>query len=164
MCPLIGDGFDVPREVRDRVEFHWFHVPAGAALLLALLSPSPIWYVGHYYRGRMRACDGDDCGLCSVGVGRQVRYVMSAVELTTRVVGVVEVGAQIGRELADRAAGSRSLRGMIVDLSKSERSKHCPIDMCIIDEPTPAWVMSIEPLNLREVLEETWSRAEARRR
>jgi len=154
----VGEGWEVPTEVKDRVQFHWFHVYPGKALLLCFLSPAALWYVGHYEGGRMRLCIGEGCELCEKGCGKQIRYVVSAVEVTTRKVGVIEVGESIALTLKDLCSRNGGLRGMIVECMKATKSKHSRMEMVPVHEAPPAWALALAPLDLREVLEKTWQR------
>jgi len=156
-----GKGWSPPQEVVDNVEFHWWHVPAGGSLLLCCLSEQPSWYVGHFDRGRMRICAGAGCDLCALGVGRQLRFVLCAAEVTTRRVGVLEVGSSVGYSLRDRALGNGGLRGTIVELSKASRSKHGRMEVHFVDQHPGAALLCLEPLDLAVVLEQTWRRQEA---
>lgn len=153
-----GAGWEVPDRVRSGVEFHWFHVPATGSLAVAVLSNEPVWYVGHFEKGRMRECDGPECELCARGVGTQLRYVLCVADLTTRQVGVIEVGSGVAALIKQWSVGLGYLRGMCLEVAKCSRSKHSRMEVELIHERPPGWVMSTEPLNVRLVLERTWDR------
>jgi len=156
----VGEGWDVPAEVRDHVQFHWFHVAPGTSLLLVLLSVRPLWFVGHFVGGRMMQCRGDGCARCAAGTGRQIRYVMSAVEPSTRRLGVIELSESVVRLIKDWAIPNEGSRGLIIELTKVSRSKHSRHEVQLIREHPPAWCMALEPLDLHEVLSRTWDRIE----
>jgi len=156
---VVGTGWDLPDEVRDRTEFHWFHVPPGGELLLGCLSPCPLWYVGHYHKGRMRACRGDECPLCAMGTGRQIRWVLSCMDLRTHRVGVLEVGDGPGRVIKDSCGGNGRLRGLILAIRHTSKAKQSRLEVEVIHEPPPPRLMSTEALDLKEVLFSTWDRA-----
>jgi len=156
----VGVGWDVPGAVRDRVEFHWFHVPTSGALVLSVLSQAPVWYVGHFSSGRMRPCTGSGCECCEHGIGTQLRYLVSCVEMSTRQVGVFEFGPSISILIKQWASGMGYLKGMILEVTRASKSKHSRMEVHLIREPPAAWAMSIEGLPLEEVLERTWERAE----
>jgi hypothetical protein len=157
---LVGSGWDPPQDVRDGVEFHWWHVPVGGSLLLCVLSQCPVWYVGHYHLGRMRPCAGRGCDLCALGVGRQLRFVVCAAECSTRRVGVLELGSGPGYQLRDRSASNGGLRGTVLEVARSGRSKHCRLELRFVDEHAGPGLLSLEPLELEEVLRTTWKKEE----
>jgi len=108
MSESVGTGWDVPAGVKDRCEFHWFHVQRDGCLVVVILSSAPAWYVGHFDKGRMRRCDGHECRMCAAGSGRQLRYVLAAVDYQTRQNGVIEVSksvAELIRSWSARGAG-----------------------------------------------------------
>ena len=156
----MGDGWDVPTEVRDRVEFHWFHVPTTGCLVLGILSTVPAWYVGHFDRGRMRECSGQGCDLCEKGIGTQLRYLVSAADLSTHQVGVIEFGATVAALIKQWASGFGYLRGMTIEVARATKSKHSRMEVTMIRNPPPGWLMATEALDLKEVLERTWERQE----
>jgi hypothetical protein len=158
MAELSGEGWTPPGCVRDMVEFHWFHVPVGTSLMMCVLSGEPVWYIGHFDQGRMRRCRGDLCRMCVDGVGRQIRYVVSAVELTTRRLGVLELGTAPMMVLRDAALARGALRGLVIELGRSSRSKHARLDLVVVDECPPGWAVTMEALDCRFVLDRTWDR------
>jgi len=156
----IGSGWDVPHEVKDRVEFHWFHVPVTGCLVLGILSIAPTWYVGHFDNKRMQQCEGKGCDLCDKGIGTQLRYVVSAVDISTHQVGVFEFGASVSQLIQQWSAGLGYLRGMMIEVTRASKSKHSRMEIALIREHPLAWVMATQELDLIEVLERTWERAD----
>lgn len=158
LAEQVGSGWDLPAEVRDQVDFHWFHVVPGRSLRLVILSGAPLWYVGHFVKGRMRKCSGEGCGFCELGIGSQVRYVFGGVEPTTRTVGVVEVGksvAQLMRSWADRVGG---LRWMQVEFQKVSAAKQSRMEVQLVSENPPHWSKALECPDLAQALFRTWER------
>lgn len=156
----VGSGWDVPMEIRDRVEFHWFHVPVSGSLVLAILSNAPSWYVGHFDKGRMRQCTGKGCDLCAKGLGTQLRYLVSAVDISTHQVGVFEFGVSVSLLIKQWSSGLGYLHGLVVEIMRAAKSKHSRMEISLIREAPLAWVMATPPLDLNEVLERTWERAD----
>lgn len=166
---LVGRGFDVPDVVRESVEWHWFHVAPGGMLELVVLSTEPVWYVGHFVGGRMQRCGGDDCRLCAEEFGRQIRYVVAVGEISTRQVGLVELGRENGLLLAewckprvqralDGMRGVSGLRGMVIELSRAGKSKHAPLRMTLQQVAPPGWYERRTGPDLQEALRRTWER------
>jgi hypothetical protein len=156
----IGSGWDVPSDVKDRVEFHWFHVPVTGSLVLGVLSPAPTWYVGHFDGKRMQECTGKGCDLCTKGMGTQLRYVVSCVDISTHQVGVFEFGASVSMLIQQWSSGLGYLRGLTIEIGRASKSKHSRMEVKLIREAPLAWVLATNPLDLIEVLERTWERAE----
>jgi len=157
----VGEGWDVPAETRDHVRFHWFHVAPASSLVVVVLSHRPLWFVGHFVKGRMLKCSGEVCAWCAAGVGRQVRYVVSVAELHTRRVGVIELSESIAQLLKEWSCANGGSHGLMVELRKAGRSKHCRMDLTQIREPCPLWAQGMDGLDLREVLLRTWDRVES---
>lgn len=158
MADLIGMGWGIPDSVRDVVEFHWFHVPTGGALLLCCVSREPAWYLGHFHQGRMRRCPGTGCELCARQIGRQVRFIVSCVELTTRRVGVLELGVGPAKLLEQWAASNGGLRGVSFELTRASKAKHSRLELTPVREHPGAWVDEVQAVNLGEVMQKTWNR------
>ena len=156
----VGEGWEPPAAVRDAVEFHWFHVQPGRAVVLCVLSGQPLWYVGHFQNGRMGPCRPAGCESCAKGIGRQLRYVVSCVELSSRQLGVLEVSSSVAELLKQWSLSAGGLRGLIVEIEKASRSKHSRMEASWVHETPPAWVMAMAPLDLKEVLARTWERIE----
>jgi hypothetical protein len=160
---LVGEGWDLPDVVRESVDFHWFHVGAGQSLLCCVLSPAPVWYVGHYVSGRMERCQGDRCLLCAEDMGRQLRYILGVVELTTKRRGLLELGKTNGLLLRDWSHGGSGLRGLMLEVYRVGKSKHSRLDLKLLEDGAPAWALARESPDLEEALRRTWMRMESRR-
>jgi len=158
MQGLVGDGWDPPDAVRERCEFHWFHVVPGTVLVVCVLSGAPAWYVGHFEKGRMKKCEGPTCSMCAQGIGRQLRYVFGCVEVSTRQNGLVEVSKSVAELLREWAARKCGFRGMVLQLEKATKSKHSRMEVKYVDRDPPSWASELEPINVLEALESTWDR------
>jgi hypothetical protein len=154
----IGEGWDLPKRVRDSIDFHWFKVKPGRPVVLGILSVVPVWYVGHFHQKRMRRCSGDGCELCALGIGGQVRYLFGCVEPATGILGVMEVGKSVGLQLRDWAARRGSMRGMLVEFCKATGAKRSHTELSYVEmEEAPVWLKHGAP-DLKLVLERTWAR------
>jgi hypothetical protein len=155
-----GEGWDPPKDIKDEVEFHWFKLGKGRRLLLGVLSPRPLWYVGHFHERRMRKCEGAECRLCALGVGKQLRFVFGAVEVSTGLVGIMEVGSSVAAQLKDWVARTGCFRGMLVEMSKPSSSKHSRTELEYkeLADP-PVWLKHPAP-DLAVCLRRTWARQE----
>lgn len=154
----VGEGWEVPLEVKERVQFHWFHVSPGTELLLVVLSNVPLWYVGHFRGGRMEVCAREKCQSCAAGIGRQVRYVVCCVEMLTQRIGVLEVSESVANLVKQWSVPNNGSRGLILGLRKVTRAKNSRTDVELVKESAPAWAMALEPLDLHEVLAKTWEK------
>lgn len=160
----IGTGFAVPPRLKGESEFHWFHPPLQGARYLTVLSADVTWYAGHYSQGRMRLCQSESCEMCLLQVGRQVRYVVCAVDLESREVGFLEVGIAGGEVLRRAVEDCGTLRGVVLSLSRLSRKKNSRIEMGVVHEVAPPWSLEISPLNVQAALFQTWSRAGVQKR
>jgi hypothetical protein len=109
----------------------------------------------------MQQCKGRGCELCKKGLGTQLRYVVSCVDVSTRQVGVFEFGASVSTLIKQWSTGFGYLKGMIIEVTRASKSKHSRMEVNLIKEHPMPWVMALEGLPLEEVLERTWERAEA---
>jgi len=158
MAGIAGEGWDPPTAVRDRCEFHWFHVTPGNVIVVVVLSQAPVWYVGHFEKGRMRRCDGPGCEMCAQGLGRQLRYVFCAVEISTRQNGLMEVSKSVAELLRDWSARNGGFRGMVLQVEKASKSKHSRMEVRFLDRNPPSWASEVQAVDILEALENTWSR------
>jgi hypothetical protein len=158
MPGIVGEGWDPPPAVRDRCEFHWFHVVPGNCLVLCVLSQAPSWYVGHFEGKRMKRCDGPTCEMCGRGVGRQLRYVFAAVETSTRQNGLMEVSKSVAELLRSWSARNLGFRGMVLQFEKVTSSKNSRMDVKYVDREPPVWASEVEAVDVLEALESTWER------
>lgn len=154
-----GSGWDVPVEAQPWSDFHWFRVTGKTMLELVILSREPLWYVGHFDRGRMVPCYREGCRLCAEGVGAQVRYVFSAIEISTRRIGLVEVGKSVGQLIRDWTDRCGGLRGMWVEAYKHTASKNSRMEVRYIDNPLPNGILDQEGPDCKEALVATWQKA-----
>jgi hypothetical protein len=60
--------------------------------------------------------------------------------------------------IRDRALSRGGLRGLIIELSRAGRAKHARLDVSILEERCPLWVLETPALDVRSVLERTWER------
>jgi hypothetical protein len=63
----------------EHAQFCWLHIRPGDQVMIVLGNKLPMWYRAHWHDGRMQPCQGDDCWMCSAGIGRQRRWVFSVV-------------------------------------------------------------------------------------
>lgn len=155
----VGDGWDIPEGVTPWSDFHWWKVAGNRVLELVVLCERPLWYVGHYHRGRMVPCLGDDCRLCRDGVGAQVRYVISAAEVSTRRVGLLEVGRGVGLQLRDWAAACGRLRGLWLELTKQTSAKQSRMEVSLVQKDPGDWYLGLGIPDIQKALYATWGKA-----
>lgn len=155
----IGDGWDVPEEAAPWSDFHWFQVSPKESKTFAVLSEAPVWYTGHYHKGRMRPCPGEGCELCAEGVGAQVRYCFSVVDVETRRVGLIELGRGHGMELQEWSGGNGGLKGLQFEAHKDGKASQSRTVLCYIDQVAPDWVSGVEGPEVRLALFLTWDKA-----
>lgn len=135
-----GEGWDVPDEVRGDLEFRWFRVAGNRVLILLCLADSPVWYRGHFVKGRMLPCLGQGCKMCSEGVGAQLRYVLPCAERFTHRTGLIEFGHSVAVEVRDLGVRRGGMRGLVFEVSKHSYSKQSRMEVAAVaDEAEPWW-------------------------
>lgn len=154
-----GEGWDVPQEVRGDLEFRWFRVGGNRVLVLLCLSDRPVWYRGHYFKGRMVPCQGSGCRLCADGVGAQLRYVVACVEVSTHRSGLLEVGHTVATELRDLAVNHNGLRGLRFEISKHSFSKNSRMEIRPLSDDEGAWWREVDIPDPRTALYLGWQKA-----
>ena len=129
--------------------------------MLCALSREPAWYLGHFSQGRMRRCFGAGCEMCQARIGRQIRFVISCVELNTRRVGVVELGVTPAKQVEEWAASNGGLRGVCFTMRRASRAKQARHELEVVREYPGDWVNDLQGINLGEVMSKTWDRQKA---
>lgn len=154
-----GEGWDVPIEVKGDLEFRWWRVAGNRVLVLLCLSDSPIWYRGHFYKGRMVPCAGAGCRLCADGVGAQLRYVVAAAEVATHRSGLLEVGATVALELRDLAVRHGGMRGMVFEIQKHSFSRQSRMELRPCEDETSPWWREVDFPDPKSALFFGWQKA-----
>jgi hypothetical protein len=154
----IGEGWDIPAGLDGWSDFSWFKVAGGKCLTLVVLSPTPLWYIGHFHKKRMHPCLGEGCALCASEVGGQVRYVFAAMERGTHKIGLMEVGKSIANQLRDAALSRGEFRGMVIELSKYSYAKNSRMELTVLWNIEPTGIDAIEVPDIPEALRATWEK------
>ena len=152
-------GWEPPEGVAGWSDFHWWKVPAGRILQLIIVSEQPLGYSGHFVKGRMQPCQGEDCQVCHEGIGAQLRYLFAAVEPTTRRVGIWDTSRAVAQELRDRSIARGSLRGMWLTLSHHSHSKQSRTEIEAVETGLPTWFRDVVAPDVTRALVETWRKA-----
>ena len=154
----IGEGWEVPESEIPWSDHHWFRVSPRTSLVVVCLSQGPLWYSGHYVAGRMAPCAGDSCEMCGEGLAGQVRYVFAAGEVSTKRVGLLEVGRSNGLLLRSWIPRRGSFRGMVIELMKHSHSKASRTELLYIDDPAPPWIAALDVPDVKRALLMTWKK------
>ena len=155
----VGEGFEVPQSAAPWSDFHWFSVAPRECLNLVVLSERPMWYTGHFYRGRMAPCLEERCQACSEGIGSQIRYAFGVAEITTKRVGMIEMGRGNGLMLQDWSIRAGGLRGLMVEFSKHSKQSQSRTEVKYIDHPPPLWIDGLDGPDVGLALYLTWEKA-----
>jgi hypothetical protein len=156
---LVGKGFDLPEEVRDKTDFHWMHVPVGGSLNLCLLPADPVWYVAHWLSGRMLPCEGQECKLCAKSLGTQIRYVFAVVEISTRRSGLIELGKTNGLQIRDWGGRDGYPTFATFEVYRPGRNKNSRLDVRRIEENVWPWCTLVPVPDHYRALQATWDRS-----
>jgi hypothetical protein len=159
MQPIVADGFGLPEGNDGWTDWTWFHARSAQATRFTILCLSPVNYAGHFSKGRMVPCAGEDCPLCAKGLGTQARYVFSVVEWETRRVGLLELGRGHALQIQDWIPQGGGLRGLSIELQRSSHSKQSRVDMSFVSDATPLFFQHLEGPDLVRAVKSTWSRA-----
>jgi hypothetical protein len=159
MQPKVESGFGLPEGNDGWSDWTWFHARASAPSRFTILCEAPVNYAGHFSKGRMVPCAGQDCPLCAKGLGVQARYVFSVVEWQTRRVGLLELGRGHALQIQDWIPTNGGLRGLTVEIMRSSHSKQSRVDMTLISDSTPLFFQHLEGPDLARAVKSTWQRA-----
>lgn len=159
MQPKVGTGFDLPEGNDGWTDWTWFHARSAVATRFTILCIAPVHYAGHFSKGRMVPCAGEDCPLCEKGLGTQARYVFSVVEWETRRIGLLELGRGHALQIQDWMPQLGGLRGMSIELQRSGHSKQSRVDMTFVSDSTPLFFQHMEGPDLLRAVKSTWQRA-----
>lgn len=155
----VGEGFDLPPDQQPWSDFHWFKVSPRRSLVVVVLSEQPLWYSGHFLDGRMWPCCGTGCEMCAHGIGGQVRYVLACAEVSTRRVGILEIGRGIGLQVRDWIERHETLRGMQLELQKHSLSRQSRTEVLYIDGEVAPWWRTLPIPDVKRALLLTWRKA-----
>lgn len=155
----VGEGWDVAPEDRPWSDFHWWKVPAKGILVLALVGTKPLYYTGHFVDGRMWPCTGDKCKICEGGICSQVRYVMAACDVSTKRVGILDVGRGNGLLIRDWVGSRGEMCGLVLELEKHSHSMRSRTEVRRVEKEVGPWIRQIEVPDLRTALILTWDKA-----
>lgn len=154
-----GEGWDMPVQFEGWSDFHWWKVPANRILILVCLSEGPVWYSGHFLKGRMEPCYGDGCKACREGVGAQARYIFVCVEPLSRKVGLLEVSRSVALELREMAEGRGQLRGLTFEIGKHTRHKQSRMEVVGVPDAPGLNAGAFEVPDVKKALILTWEKA-----
>ena len=140
-------------------DFHWWKVPANRVLVLVCLSEGPVWYSGHFVKGRMEPCYGDGCKSCREGIGAQARYIFVCVEPLSRKVGLLEVSRSVALELREIADARGQLRGMTFEIGKHTRHKQSRMEVMGVPDAPGFDARAFEVPDVKRALILTWEKA-----
>jgi len=155
----VGEGWDPPPSEAGWSDWTWFKVRGGRILVVVILSEAPVWYLAHFYMGRMRPCVGSDCELCHNKIGTQLRYALAVAEVSSRRVGLLEVGKTVALQIRDWVPRNGGLRGMVLELGKYTTSKQSRMEVAFVERSEGPWWHSLEAPDVRRALRSTWEKA-----
>jgi hypothetical protein len=107
----------------------------------------------------MVPCSGNDCEACGAAIGAQVRYCFAVAEVTTRRIGLIEMGKSNGLMLQEWSARNGGLRGMMVELRKHTKSPQSRTEILYVDDPAPLWSVGVDAPDPALALYLTWHKA-----
>ena len=156
----VGVGWEVDPGDQPWSDFHWWKVPTKGVLVLVLIGKEPVYYVGHFVDGRMWPCLKEGCGMCDRGVGSQVRYVMAAAEISSKRIGILEVGRQNGLQIRDWCVGRGGMTGLVLELEKHSHARTSRTEVKLIEKEVGPWPYHVKEVDLKRALLLTWKKAD----
>lgn len=134
----------------------WMHIPTVGALEVVVLSWRPTRYVGHFVARTMRPCDAAGCHWCSVGLGRQLRWVLSVADCTSGIRACIEVGAAAAEAIKRSTAETGGLRGARIRLSRATSARNSEV-LCVLAGMEPEAAVP-DPVDVPKLLAEMWAK------
>lgn len=154
----VGSGWDLPPGVSPFAGFHWMKVSPRRDLEVRVLCHQPVWYVGHFVKGRMVPCVGSECELCAEGIGTQTRWVFTVADAATRKAGLLEVSEAIALQIRDWVARYEGLRGMALRFSKHSSSLRSRTNVELMEMGGEPWYVNLEEPDAKMALQLTWKK------
>lgn len=155
----LGSGWDPPAKELGWNDFTWWKVRPNRAMVLYVLSDQPVWYSGHFYRGRMQPCLGEDCKCCADGINAQLRYVIACAEPISGRAGLLEIGRSVALQLRDWAETRGKMRGLCFEITKYSGSKNSRMEINHIPNPVGFQYAHIPTPDITTALVATWQKA-----
>jgi len=134
----------------------WMHIPTVGALEVVILSEIPTRYTGHFVGRTMRPCEAVGCHWCGVGLGRQLRWVLSVVDCLSGTRACIEVGAAAAETMRRATAEAGGLRGCRVRLSRATTARNSEV-LCSLSTREPLDAVP-DPVDVPRLLREMWAK------
>ena len=134
----------------------WFHIPSVGALDVVILSEVPTRYTGHFVSRTMRPCSNRGCHWCEVGLGKQLRWVLSVVDMVSGIRGCIEVGAAAAETIRRVTAEAGGLRGCRVRLGRATTAKNGEVT-CSLTAREPEMAVP-DPVDISRLLSDMWAK------
>lgn len=154
----IGVGWELPEADQPWSDFHWFQVGVRVSSVFVVLSERPLWYTGHYVKGRMRPCVRPGCPECADGVGGQIRYCFGVAEEETRRTGLIEFGRGNGLLIRAWAESAGYCRGLVFEAHKAGRQAQSRTELILMDREPPPWALEVDAPDVQLALYLTWEK------
>jgi len=134
----------------------WFHIPVVGGLDVTILSETPTRYTGHFVGRTMRPCANRGCHWCEVGLGKQLRWVLSVVDMVSGVRGCIEVGAAAAEAIRASTAELGELRGARIRLSRATTARNSEV-LVGLKGREPASAVP-DPVDVSRLLSDMWAK------
>lgn len=120
---MIKEGWGTINEIKKKDTLHFAKVLGTSPNRFLILNSSPLVYEGHYLHGEMIPCEGDNCKVCSAGVGKQIRYCFGVYEFRTNWRCVLELSARQAEVIFDQYLIGDDSRGLEIVIRKMSEAR-----------------------------------------
>lgn len=120
---MIKEGWGTIKEIKKKDTLHFAKVLGTSSNRFLILNSSPLVYEGHYLHGEMIPCAGDNCKVCSAGVGKQIRYCFGVYEFRTNWRCVLELSAKQAEVIFDQYLIGDDSRGLEIVIRKMSEAR-----------------------------------------
>jgi len=101
---------------------------------------------------------GEGCLLCKDGVGAQLRFITAAAERATHIVGLLEVGQTVAREIREHSMAFGGLRGLCMEFTKHSFSKNSRMEVTVHEHTEPPWWRELAVPSIKKALYLGWAK------
>lgn len=135
--------------------------PTKGFLAVVIVSHDLMGRYTHYFAGRTRPCQGNDCEACNKNMRPRWHGYLCAIDLQTNEKIIVEVTSSIASQLGEWFDSHRTLKGSRMKLERRSPKPNGKIT-CKLAEPAPGTGELPTAPDIRPIMNKIWEVYEAR--